>query len=428
MPVSLPRWPITLFGILFPILWLLGLGFIFLPVVGTCAAVVLIRRRHALLPPGWYFWAAYLVLACASVVEIDTSGRLVGFVMRMGMVLGASAIAVYVYSATPRSLPTSYVYRSMALLWLFIVIGGWLGVLFPDVTLQTPASMIMPESLMSNEFVDALVRPRFAEIQQPFGAEQPFMRPAAPFPGANGWGCNMALLTPMVLRYIATLKGWQRVAMIIFSVSALIPAAQTLDRGLIIGLAVAVLYAAFRSAFRGHWRFAAWTATGVVVSLVGAQALGFTAALSERLATSATNETRGALYQEAIQRTLDSPVLGYGAPRPSLLLDVSVGTQGQIWNVMVSHGFIALACYVAFFVVAGFAGRSAPPIADAGHITVIVGIVLMWFYGLDGPQLAILLLAGAVSVRAVRLRARPYLWPRTEEPSRGSVSAAASSR
>jgi len=425
MPKDLPRWPITLLGFLFPVLWFLGFSFLFIPLIGFCATIVLIRRRHALLPPAWYLWFGYLVLVAASVVQIDSTGRLIGYAMRVFMVVGATMIAVYVYSATPRSLPTTYVFAMLSLLWVFVVFGGWLGVLLPEVTLQTPASLVMPNFLMSNELVDALVRPRFAEIQQPYGVAEPFIRPAAPFQGANGWGCNIAFLAPIVYRYIQTISGWRRVTLIAISLSALVPAAATLNRGLIIGLVLAIVYVAVRSILSGNIRVAGVAAGVILVGGFAANALGIVATLSSRLEASGTNDTRGALYDEAIQRTLESPILGYGAPRPSLLLDVSVGTQGHIWNIMVSHGFLALAFYVSFFLCMAWFGAKARPIADGAHVTVIVGVVLMWFYGLDGPQLAVLLIAAALSVRDARMVGRPFLereapLKATEKPAIGA--------
>ena len=87
----------------------------------------------------------------ASVVQIDTSGDSGASRLRASMVVGATVLALYVYSATPRSIPVSTVYASLALLWAFVVIGGWLGVLFPLGHLSTPAAAFLPDSPRSNE-------------------------------------------------------------------------------------------------------------------------------------------------------------------------------------------------------------------------------------------------------------------------------------
>ena len=420
MPRDLPRWPIVVFGVAFPVLWVLGLGFAFLPLSGALAAAVMIRRRHAVLPPAWYLWFGYLVIVMASVVQVDSAGRLAGYILRLGMVLGASALAVYVYSASPRSVGVDVVYRSIAWLWIFVIVGGWLGLLMPEVVLQTPFSRVVPGSLMSNELVNALVRPPFAQIEYPFG-EDPVVRPAAPLQAANGWGCNIALMAPIVVRYITMLHGWRRTALVVVSLLGLVPAAATLNRGLFIGVGVALLYIALRALIAGRLRVVAAVAAVIVAAAAVASVTGVVGSVTDRLESSGTNDTRSSLYEEAVARTAESPLLGYGAPRPSLRQEISVGTQGHVWNIMVSHGFLALAFYLAYFVATAWQGRNARAPADAGHITTIVGCVLIWFYGLDGPQVAVLLLAGVVSVRDVRTRAWPAL-STTPAPARAEVT------
>lgn len=421
MQQDLPRWPIILLGWLFPIMWLLGAGFLFVAATGAICAWVLFSRRHVILPPGWFLWFAFLSLAVASVVQVDTSGRLVGYVMRLLTLLGATAIGLYVYSATPRSLSDRTVLTALMGLWVFVIVGGWLGVLFPEVVLSTPLSRVIPGALSSNSYVDSLVRPRFAEIQNPWGAEEPFLRPAAPFPGSNGWGCNVALLLPLVVAMIAELRGLRRWLLVSVTVAAVIPAVHTLNRGLVLGVTVALIYFAVHRLMRGHVVPALVTLLAGLSGLIVAQATGVIAAFSERLAVSNSNDTRGAIYSEAFDRAVQSPWIGYGAPRPSLTREVSVGTQGQVWYLMVSHGLLALVFFILFFLVAAWVGRNATGLALAAHIVVVVGLVLIWVYGLDGPQLAVFLLSAALSMRNVRTRPFPRLWV-TGSSSRMSAS------
>ena len=401
MRVELPAWPLQVLALGYPIMWLLGLGFVSVAVIGATAIYVLWRFRATFLPRNWWLWLIYLVFVLASFIELDTAGRVVGYVSRLTMVLGATAIAVYVYSASVKSLPTRKVYFYLSFLWFFVIIGGWLGVLFPQTVLTTPVSMILPGFLADNEFVSTLTQPPFAEIQEPYGAEEPFYRPAAPLPGANGWGANVVFLAPLMYRYWTCLRGRSRWFFAIASLSAVVPAAATLNRGLILGLTVAGLYGAYRALLRGRIGPLLTFLAAAALVFVVAWSSGVLASLAERLELSGSNDTRSGLYEEAFQRTLESPLLGYGAPRPSYTYDVSVGTQGHLWNVMFSHGFVALACYLAFIITAAWLGRNAPPPADAAHVVVVVGLALVWFYGFDGPQIAVLLIAVALSLRAV---------------------------
>ena len=76
---------------------------------------------------------------------------------------------------------------------------------------------------------------------------------------------------------------------------------------------------------------------------------GVLARLQERLHYSRTNVGRQTIYREAFDGAVNSPVFGHGAPQPSGTVDVSVGTQGQVWNVMFSYGFVALAFFLGWF-------------------------------------------------------------------------------
>lgn len=406
MPRDLPKWPILFPGLAYPVLWLLGFGFALLPLSGALAAMVLIQRRHAVLPPGWYLWLSFLALMLASGIQIDTAGRMAGFSLRVAMVLGATSLAVYVYSATPRSVPIATVFATLSMLWVFMVVGGWLGLLLPSVVLETPGAQVMPGSLMSNDLVDSLVRPRFSQVETPWGRE-PIVRPAAPFQATNGWGCNAALLMPIVIRYIRMTTGWRRWALASFTLAGVPVAMATLNRGLLVGLAIAGMYVGLRALLARDLRLLGAMLGSAIALLTLAIATGAAAAIAQRTYDGGSNTTRANLYSEAFTRTLESPWLGHGAPRPSYFFDISVGTQGHVWNVMFSHGFIALALYLAFFVVTAWLGRSATGPAFAAHVTGVVGIAIPWFYGMDGTQIAVLLLAGAVAVRDVRLRPWP---------------------
>ncbi|MBW1279541.1 hypothetical protein, partial [Escherichia coli] len=72
--------------------------------------------------------------------------------------------------------------------WVFVIVGGYLGMLWPDVTLSFTIGRLLPQSILQNEYVSDLVFPPFAEIQTPYGADEPFLRPSAPFAYTNGWG------------------------------------------------------------------------------------------------------------------------------------------------------------------------------------------------------------------------------------------------
>jgi hypothetical protein len=128
--------------------------------------------------------------------------------------------------------------------------------------------------------------------------------------------------------------------------------------------------------------------------------------LTERTSSGESVDTRQAIYEETFRRTLDSPWLGQGAPRPSETATVSAGTQGHIWYVMFSYGFVGLALFLLTFW--GFALTTWRVRSLEGLLLqtpLVVVNVMILFYGLDGLHLVIVLVCFAVLVRgSVRRR------------------------
>ena len=79
----------------------------------------------------------------------------------------------------------------------------------------------------------------------------------------------------------------------------------------------------------------------------------------------------------------DSPWFGYGAPQaneenPNL---PAVGTHGQLWTVLFSHGIPGAALYVLFSVsLAVRTLASKDPTSTWLHVGTALVPVLMWFY------------------------------------------------
>src|SRR5699024_65109 len=100
--------------------------------------------------------------------------------------------------------------------------------------ITTPLSRVMPGGLLRNELVRELVMPRLAEVQDPWGAEEPFVRPAAPFPYTNSWGMAYALLTPLMMLVWTRMRSrGGRVLLALGMVVSVYPAAQTSNRGML---------------------------------------------------------------------------------------------------------------------------------------------------------------------------------------------------
>jgi hypothetical protein len=289
---------------------------------------------------------------------------------------------------------------------MWVVLGGYLGVLVPEGSLTTPMEHVMPAALLNNELVREWVHPSFAEIQQPWGSPTVFARPSAPFAYTNGWGNNFAILTPIVIAVLGSSRGWRQVLLAVALAASLVPAVATLNRGMFIALGIALVYTMLRLALRGRFR-PLLSLLGVIV--MGGMALGHTGVIERvqlRTTYSSTNVGRLTAYRETFDRTLSSPLLGWGGPRPSRTLDISVGTQGHVWNVMFSHGFIALAFFVGTLLLLAWYTRTCTGVAFAAHVTLVTVVVAITYYGFDGPQMLVTLTAAALAARQVDRRPR----------------------
>ncbi|QWZ08379.1 hypothetical protein KRR39_00380 [Nocardioides panacis] len=383
--------------------------------------LLLAERRRVEIPGGFWLWLGFVVWVCAAALELSTMTRLVGLGVRLGNYVGSTVVLVYLYNARER-LTDRAVLTALGAFFGFVVVGGYLGVLLPNGSLTTPAESLLPHSIAVNEYVQSLVHPAFAEVQHPYGSPRTFSRPSAPFPYTNSWGCNVALLTPLVAAAITVVpRARVRVTLMLLLAAACVPAFATLNRGMFLALGFLLAYVAVRLALRGQllplFGVLAATATGVAV----AGALGVWALLAERLHYSGSNVGRLTIYREAFDGAVQSPLFGHGAPLPSETVDVSIGTQGQIWNVMFSYGFVALACFVGWFAWAAI--KSIPARGQGSlwvHATLVVALFTFPFYGYDGIQLTVAMVAAALALRGGSVEQRE--WAAEPRASSSSLS------
>lgn len=403
---TLPAWPVYVIFAGFLGWWVLGASAFVMTVMLIPLSVLLVRSGHVRAPRAVVLWLGFLLCMAASAVMIDSMARYVGFFMRAGTYVGVTVLFLYIYNST---IAARKIINALVALWVSIVVGGWLGVLAPHASFSTPMEKLLPASITSNEFVFNLVHPSFAEIQQPYGVAEAFARPSAPFPFTNAWGCNYALLLPYVFAAIVLARSrWVKVLLSAVLVVSLVPAFSTLNRGLFLGIGIGLSYAALRLAMRGRVKpLVGLTAVALVGGGV-AWAGGFFARITERTTASSTTADRASLYEETFRRTLESPLFGWGAPRPSETLQVSVGTQGHLWNIMFSYGFLALAFFAGFLWWAVWRSRAVPTsVALWVHVSMFVSAVSFTYYGFDGPQMAVTMVSAALLFRAVSPPPRP---------------------
>lgn len=397
---ELPVWPVYLLFAGYPLWWLLGVGAFAVIVVGLPMALLLSLRGGVRVPRPFGLWVVFVAFVLGSVTQIDSALRLIGFATRAANYLGVTVLFVYLVNISPVRLPTDRLVRIACAYWAVVVAGGYLGVLNPRGRLTTPLSHLLPGGLLGNDYVNSLVLPHFAEVQQPYGAPAPFYRPSAPLTYTNSWGCAYALGLPLVLYTLQRLPpGWQRRGLVLVLAASLVPAVATLNRGMFLAVVVALGYTAVRAAVRGQAKLLVVVIGAALLVATVVTASGAVGRVSSRTSSSDTNQTRQLLYQETFDRTLSSPLLGFGAPRPSENQDVSVGTQGQVWNVMFSYGFVALVAFVGWFWYLAWRTRRAQGTMIWIHTGLLVISFTIFYYGYDGMAMAQAMLVGACGLR-----------------------------
>src|SRR5690606_39456272 len=126
------------------------IGDFILPIAAAVMTALLVRRGRVEVPPGFGLWLLFLVWMVFSVIEIDSGGRLLGFVYRGAIYAAVTVILLYVFNGRAR-LTGSYLAGMLTGYWLIVVAGGYLGILVPLFSLSIPLSHVLPVALSYSE-------------------------------------------------------------------------------------------------------------------------------------------------------------------------------------------------------------------------------------------------------------------------------------
>lgn len=339
------------------------------------------------------------ILLSLSVVPTGSGFLLFGY--RWLLFAGALTTLVWLVNVPEERVPSSLVVDWLAALWICLVVFGYLGVLMPDFVQKSPFQLALGP-VGNVGFVDELARWRFAETQGFLG--YPLPRPAAPFNATNGWGAAIGILTPFFIRsWIVQPEAKRRRRGYLLGLAGVYPVLMSVNRGLWISLAVALVYFACRKALRGKFgAFAALVGTLVAVTVLlvatpAGQLVGDKLENSDR-----SNDSRSSLYTLAYEGALESPLVGNGAPQRVEGADPAmppVGTHGMLWYLMFVHGFVGLALFLTWL--GGEVLRSGRVRTADGwwtHLALVIGLVQVPFYGLL-PQVVLFGIAAGLSHR-----------------------------
>jgi hypothetical protein len=419
------EWPLTALLLLFPLWWVLGLSTFIFPILAVPMAARLWRRRPVVLPPGFGIWLVFMasLLVSTALLAIDApqtlpgtvQGRLLGAALRFLQYAAVTVILVYAVNLTSREMPQARLVRLLGWLFLVTVAGGYLGMLLPTFELTSPVEVLLPPHVRNNIFVQSLVHPAAAQLQEVFGYSTP--RPAAPFGYTNTWGNNLSILAPWFVVGFMLLRGvrhrWLAALMVVL---ALVPAVYSLNRALWIGLAVSTVYVLVRNAMAGRLLGVGVVVLAASALLVVALATPLASVFNQRLDNGHSDNVRLFTTEQTLAVVAHSPILGFGGPRASIGSSQSIavgkspscqrcgnptlGSNGQLWLVLISQGVIGLASWCAFLLYGCWRyWRDRSAIGYAGVLVLLLSFVYMLFYNALVSPLCFSFLAYALLVR-----------------------------
>jgi len=406
-------WPLYALFYGFPLWWALGLAELVWPVFAAfLLANLVVRREPVRVPKGFGIYLLFLMWMAASGIHVSGLDKWFGFLYRAALYSSAPIVGLFVFNAPKKLLPNRAVVRMMVVLWVVTVGGGLLGLAAPNLQITTVMAKVLPGRLQANSFVWNLVHPRAAQVQHFLG--YPVPRPSAPFVFTNDWGGNFALLVPFLLASWTSTErirrdGLDRLVRLLIPLS-LIPVVFSLNRTLWASLALIAVYGSTRFGARG--RGVAVMQSALVLVVLGGFVFTFGPTkqlISDRVATPHSNQGRESLYHQSLDLAGKQPLLGYGGPQQSTATTKSdtykhpdVGTQGQLWTVLVSHGVPATVFFFGYFSIFVWQTRRARSALGLWcHVVVLVALFQSPFYGLLAAQLHIVFIAIALASREV---------------------------
>lgn len=395
------HWPLSVLMVGFPIWWALGLGALIWPVFAVpMAARLLLRRRALRVPRGFGLWCLFLVWMVVSSAGLDRTSVPFAFTWRLTIYGSITVFFLYIFNTPREQLPAARVVGILVGFWFIVVAGGWLGVLAPNGGFASFLQRELPDRWADHEFLSILIHPSFAQVHDVLG--YPLGRPKAPFVYTNDWGSVYGLLFPFfIYGWLQSPRSGRRANGLIVLAVSLVPVFISLNRGLWLSLGIALLYASTRPGPMG--RLARRALLGVLLLGLGlVLTTSIRSVLEDRIENPHSNRGRSFLYGEALELTARSPIIGYGAPQPYEAADrivPAIGTQGQLWLVIVSQGFVGAGLFVAFFVRMAWSTRRGPPVTFWCHVVIVVGLLQMPVYDMMPVPLHLIFIAAALGLR-----------------------------
>ncbi|MGK5672994.1 O-antigen ligase family protein [Micromonospora sp. URMC 106] len=399
-PPRLPLWPLAAMFGLVPVWWLTGAFYLGWPLLGALLFALLVIRGRVPLPPAAGIWLLFLAVVVVSATQLQSPASVLTFALRLAFYLTALVVGVYVYAVARERADLVAVLVPLCAFWFALVALGWLGVLAPRFALTTPVEVLLPGGVARTPFIHDMVHLSTAEYSE--RSLNPIYRPAAPFAYTNNYGSAYAMTLPCVVAFtMLRRRGALRWALLASLPLSLVPAFLTLNRAMFLSIGAGLAVLGVRAALRGNVRVAASIVGVVVIGGIATLFIPIAELIGNRVEASDTNTDRLSLYVEVIRRVKESPWLGYGAPVnvDTVTAQAPIGTQGQLWMVLFSHGVPALLCFLAWFLAAALiCARATSAAGQWLSVVPVICLVQIPFYGMANQNLAVAFFAVAFSM------------------------------
>ncbi|WP_121255791.1 O-antigen ligase family protein [Nocardioides ferulae] len=333
--------PLALLLLGYPLWWALGVQLPLWALVTVPLTAWLLRHRDQLaLPPGYGVLLLFFGWVLLSGLMLDGLEYAASYLLRLAVYVTVLCCGFFVWNALRRGLRAWTVVSWLVAFWAAAVLLSYPGLLSANLEFTSPFEWLLDRLGVHDPFVTALTHPEFSEYDVVYGVP----RPSPLFAYTNDWGAAMGVFTPVavwaMLQAPTARLRWAVAGTLALSLP---PIVMSVNRGCWISLGVALGYVAIRRVAAGSVGILAGLLT--IVGSVAAL-LAFVPEVQRVVSARfdfANTSTRETLYEASLRLAAGSPLFGHGAPQSSEGLadsnDVSIGTHGQLWTVLVSQGF-----------------------------------------------------------------------------------------
>ncbi|WP_157995758.1 O-antigen ligase family protein [Thermomonospora amylolytica] len=417
----MPVWPLYALFLGYPLWWALGLTSVIWVLAAFPMAIALARRGRIRVPRGFGLWLLFLLWVLVGVTALgmvapDTmpdSGGLMGYSHRLLLYLAATVMLLYVGNLTEQEMPQLTVAKLLGFLGVVTVVGGLAGVTVPTLEFTSALEMLLPQRLTGDKWIEEMVHPAVAQLHQVIGSA-PEPRPKAPFEYTNTWGNNLSvLLIWAVAAWWAHGSRGRRWLTALLLAVAMVPIVYSLNRGVWVGLIIAVLYVAVRLVLRGRIVVIGALMVAALLAIPAFAVTPLGSLVQARLQNGHSDSIRTTLALKSVEAARSSPIIGYGTGRamrgsassiavgrsPSCRQcgNAQIGSTGQLWLVLISHGLVGTVLYFGFFVHAMWRyRRDDSAIGIAGSLVVLLSFWYATTYPSAGSPLCLTFIAIAL--------------------------------